>query len=171
MIKIIGSLLILFSSTAIGLLLARRYRDRPREIRQWRSALQSIEAEIVYGRVPVDQLADDLSRQMPVPLSDFFTLLKELLDGQDLPLQDAWIRAVHQFWTRTSMKQPEKEIILQFGSTLGAEDAENQQRHIQLALAHLAREESDARQAQKSNEKMMRSLGVLTGVLIVLLFL
>ncbi|MET1247805.1 stage III sporulation protein SpoIIIAB [Sporolactobacillus sp. STCC-11] len=171
MIKLIGSLFILFASTAGGLLLARQYRDRPREIRQWRSALQSIEAEIVYGRVPVDQMAEDLSRQIPMPLSHFFRLLKEQLCSEGLPLQEAWSNSVEQFWPRTSMKQPEKEIMLQFGSTLGTEDAENQKKHIQLALAHLEREESDARQSQKANEKMMRSLGFLTGVLVVLLFI
>ncbi|MCO7126580.1 stage III sporulation protein SpoIIIAB [Sporolactobacillus shoreicorticis] len=167
----IGSLLILFASTAAGLLLARRFRDRPREIRQWRSALQSIEAEIIYGRVPVDQLAEDLSRQMPEPLNVFFTLLRDQLRIKRLPLQEAWINSVEQFWPSTSMKVPEKEIILQFGTTLGTEDADNQKKHIQLALAHLEREESNARQSQQSNEKMMRSLGFLTGILVILLFI
>ncbi|MCQ2011489.1 MAG: stage III sporulation protein SpoIIIAB [Sporolactobacillus sp.] len=169
--KIIGSLFILFASTAAGLILARRFRDRPREIRQWRSALQSIEAEIIYGRVPVDQLAEDLSKQIPSPLNYFFTLLSTQLRKKGLPLQEAWLNSVEQFWPRTAMKIPEKEIILQFGTTLGTEDAENQKKHIQLALAHLEREESDARQSQKSNEKMMRSLGFLTGVLVILLFI
>lgn len=171
MIKLVGSLIILFASTAAGMMLARQYRDRPREIRQWRSALQSIEAEIVYGRVPVDQMAADLSKQFPMPLSKFFQLLHEQLSGEGLPLQIAWSTSIEHFWPRTALKRPEKEILLQFGTTLGTEDAENQKKHIQLALAHLEREENDARQSQKANEKMLRSLGFLTGVLFILLFI
>ncbi|MCO7176587.1 stage III sporulation protein SpoIIIAB [Sporolactobacillus kofuensis] len=169
--KLIGSLIILFASTAIGILLARQYRDRPREIRQWRSALQSIEAEIVYGRVPVDQMAVDLSKQLPAPIKTFFQLLTQHLKRDKQTLQSAWSDSIERFWPMTSMKRPEKEIVLQFGSTLGTEDAENQKKHIQLALSHLEREETDARQSQKANEKLFRSIGFLTGILFILLFI
>ncbi|BBN99070.1 stage III sporulation protein SpoIIIAB [Sporolactobacillus terrae] len=171
MIHLIGAMLIVFASTATGLLLAKRYRDRPREIRQWRSALQSIEAEIVYGRIPVDQMAEDLALQMPLPLSNFFDTLHDQMISERLPLQTAWSHSIEQYWPGTALKQPEKEIMIQFGTTLGTEDAENQRKHIQLALAHLEREEQEARQSQKANEKMIRSLGFLAGILIVLLFL
>lgn len=171
MIRMIGALLILFASTASGMLIARRYRNRPREIRQWRSALQSIEAEIAYGRVPIEEMAGHLSGQLPHPLASFFERLQKKMKTYDRPLQEAWAETIEQFWPETALKKAEKEVLLQFGSTLGTQDAENQKKHIQLALAHLEREESEARTAQAANEKMMRSLGFLAGLLLVLLFI
>lgn len=169
MIQVLGSILIVAASTAAGIVIAYGYRSRPREIRQWRSALQSIEAEIVYGRVPVDDMARHLSVQLPQPVGRFFELLQKKLILDRVPLHDAWPQAADEFWPGTSMSKPEKEVILQFGSTLGTEDAENQQKHIHLALAHLEREEEEARARQRANEKMTRSLGFLAGILIVLI--
>ncbi|GGL55418.1 stage III sporulation protein SpoIIIAB [Sporolactobacillus putidus] len=171
MIHILGACMILFASTASGMLIARKYRNRPREIRQWRSALQSIEAEIVYGRVPIEELAGHLSSQLPKPVASFFYRLQKKMRTDSPTLQKAWEESVEQFWPETSLKKAEKEILLQFGVTLGTQDTENQKKHIQLALAHLEREESEARNAQAANEKLMRNLGFLAGLLLVLLFI
>ncbi|MDD9149291.1 MULTISPECIES: stage III sporulation protein SpoIIIAB [unclassified Sporolactobacillus] len=171
MIHILGACMILFASTASGMLIAGKYRNRPREIRQWRSALQSIEAEIVYGRVPIEELAGHLSGQLPQPLASFFDRLHKKLNADGPSLREAWTESIELFWPETSLKKAEKEVLLQFGATLGTQDTENQKKHIQLALAHLEREEAEARNAQAANEKLMRNLGFLTGLLLVLLFI
>ncbi|MFT8317447.1 MAG: stage III sporulation protein SpoIIIAB [Sporolactobacillus sp.] len=171
MIRIIGSLLVVGASTMIGMVLASRYSQRPRQIRQWRSALQAIEAEIVYGRVPIEELSADLASQLPQPVAHFFEYLRAALVEKFQPLKEAWKEAVIRYWPETSLKNAEREVILQFGTTLGTEDAENQKKHIQLALSHLEREEIEARAAQDSHEKMMRSLGFLAGILVALLLI
>lgn len=168
MIRFTGAALILFATACAGFLLAAAYRNRPKEIRQWSSALQLMETEILYGQVPVTELASRLSRQLPMPTSLFFKDLYRRLSVEGTPLRDAWIQAAELFWKDTAMKSSEKQIILQFGETLGMEDAVNQQKHIRLAMAHLKREEEEAAARQKANERMMRSLGLLTGILIVL---
>ncbi|MCI1882470.1 MAG: stage III sporulation protein AB [Sporolactobacillus sp.] len=170
MIQFVGSALIIVAFSACGMLFARTYRERPKQIRQWRSALQSIETEIVYGRVPVEELAGRLSGRLPEPVRRFFVLLVDKL-RTGIPLDTAWEEAIREFWPTTSMRRAERDVILQFGATLGAEDTENQQKHIRLALADLEREEAEARAGQAANEKVFRNLGFLAGVLLVLLLL
>lgn len=168
MIRLSGALLIVFAAAYAGFLLAAAYRNRPKEIRQWRSALQLMETEILYGQLPVTDLAAQLSRQLPMPAARFFKDLYKRLNADRLPLRTAWTQAAEAFWQDTAMGQSEKQIILQFGETFGQEDTLNQQKHIRLAMAHLKREEEEAVAGQKANERMMRSLGLLTGILIVL---
>jgi stage III sporulation protein AB len=48
-------------------------------------------------------------------------------------------------------------------------DRENQQKHIRIALSHMQAEEKEAYEAQTKYEKMSRTLGILTGILLVLL--
>jgi stage III sporulation protein AB len=57
----------------------------------------------------------------------------------------------------------------QFGETLGRHDRMSQQKHIMLTLTHLEREEADAIQAQATYEKMTKSLGFLSGLLLIIL--
>ena len=70
----------------------------------------------------------------------------------------------------TAFQQTEYEILQQFGETLGQHDRESQQKHIRLCITHLEREE-EAKALQLQYEKMIKSLGVLAGLLIVILLL
>jgi stage III sporulation protein AB len=168
--KIIGIILILSTSTLIGFALARRYRERPRQLRQLVTALQSLESEIMYGLTPVFDAASHLVEQLPRPANSFFSELVTLLDKRDgRSLTELWSETTEHFWAQSALKQTEKEIWKQFGQTLGQSDRDNQKKHIQLAIAHLEREETEARLAQQQYEKMIKSLGVLGGLLIVLL--
>ncbi|MFC7394244.1 stage III sporulation protein SpoIIIAB [Scopulibacillus cellulosilyticus] len=171
MIKIIGAVIIITSTTGIGMLVSRRFSERPRQLRQLRSALQSLEAEIMYGLTPVREAASHLSTQLPKPLSLFFKQLEAKLSEEAVTLQSAWEETLESFWEQTALQKSEKEIMYQFGATLGKHDSENERKQIRLALAHLEREENEARQAQGKYEKMSKSLGLLAGLLIVLLLL
>ena len=59
----------------------------------------------------------------------------------------------------------------QFGETLGRHDRISQQKQIMLTLTHLEREEADARDKQKKYEKMVKSLGFFSGLLLIILFI
>jgi len=168
--KIIGSLLIILTSMAIGRMYGKRYRDRPRQLRQLRSALQVLETEITYSLRPIGDVAAKLMQQLPKPINLFFKQLTEELN-KGLPLQGAWKESVHKFWQGTALKKSEQDILLQFGVTLGQSDRENQEKHIHLALTHLEREEFEAREAQATYEKLWNTMGFLAGLLIVLLLI
>lgn len=74
-------------------------------------------------------------------------------------------------WDTLSLKKNEYEVLKQFGETLGIHDRISQQKHIKLALTHLEASEADAEQAQAKNEKMIKSLGFLAGLLLILLLM
>jgi len=155
---------------AIGRIYAKRYRDRPRQLRQLRSALQVLETEITYSMRPIGDVAVQLMQQLPKPVNLFFKQLTEELN-KGLTLQEAWNEAVYHFWQRTALKKNEQDILLQFGVTLGQSDRENQEKQIHLALTHLEREELEAREAQAIYEKLWNTMGFLAGLLIVLLLI
>lgn len=86
-------------------------------------------------------------------------------------MKDAWTLSLDDIWKKTAMKEPELEIMKQFGETLGRHDRLSQQKQIMLTLTHLEREEEEAREIQGKYEKMVRSLGFLSGLLIVILLM
>lgn len=169
--KWFGALLIILTSTWAGFVLAKQFSERPRQLRQLKVALQSLEAEIMFGQTPIKDASDHLAGQLRHPISTFFELFsKRLSDGQTT-LKEAWEKSLSDIWRETALKAGEREIMHQFGATLGRHDRDNQQKQIRLALAHLEREEAEARDAQMKYEKMIKSLGFLTGLLLVLLLL
>ncbi|MBB6454232.1 stage III sporulation protein AB [Salirhabdus euzebyi] len=169
--KWIGAILLLCATTLIGFDIAKRLENRPRQIRQLKNALQVMEAEIVYGHSPVQEVFLRLSKQVPKPLALLFHQLYLELENKQLSLYEVWKSTLDNFWHKTAMKKEEKEVMEQFGQTLGQHDFVQQQKHIRLALSHLDRELESAEEEKRKYGRMARSLGVLGGLFIILLFI
>ncbi len=171
MVKIIGAVLIIVATTWTGYEASRHLSERPRQLRLLKSALQSLEAEIMYGHTPLHEAARRLSTQMSKPLSWFFESFAGKLTSSETTVKIAWDESLNEIWKLTAFKQGEYEIMKQFGETLGRHDRVSQQKQIMLTLAHLEREEVDAFERQTKYEKMVKSLGFLSGLLLIILLL
>ncbi|TXC92315.1 stage III sporulation protein SpoAB [Metabacillus litoralis] len=171
MIKWVGAILIVIATTWVGFEAAKHLSERTRQIRQLKVALQSLEAEIMYGHTSLIVAAQNISKQTPKPLAWFFEQFAEKLLIGHTSVKVAWEESLQDIWKFTAFKQGEYEVLKQFGETLGQHDRISQQKHIKLTLTHLEREEADAIDRQTRYERMVRSLGVLTGVLLVILLM
>ncbi|EIJ78825.1 stage III sporulation protein SpoAB [Bacillus methanolicus PB1] len=171
MMKIIGALLIIVATTWTGFEASRHLSERPRQLRQLKSALQSLEAEIMFGHTPLHEAARRLAQQLSKPVSWLFESFANRLTNSETTVKEAWEESMAEIWKFTAFKQGEFEIMKQFGETLGRHDRVSQQKQIQLALSHLEREEGDARDKQAKYEKMVKSLGFLSGLLLIILLM
>ncbi|WP_417899671.1 stage III sporulation protein SpoIIIAB [Bacillus haimaensis] len=171
MFKLIGAILIIISTSWAGFEAARHLTERPRQLRQLKVALQSLEAEIMYGHTPLAEATRNIAKQMDKPLTWFFEAFSNKLEQANLHAKDAWHQSLDEVWNSTAFKKAELEIMKQFGDTLGQHDRHTQQKHIHLAMTHLEREELEARDKQIRYEKMVKSLGVLSGLLLIILLM
>lgn len=171
MLKLIGSIFIIIATTWFGFELAKRLSERPRQLRQLKVALQSLEAEIMYGHVTLSEACSHLAEQFENPLSLIFKGFARRLSKGETYVSVAWKESLDECWKWTAFGQGEYEVLRQFGETLGQHDREHQQKHIRLTLVHLEREENDAREKQGRYEKMVKNLGFLSGLLIVILLM
>ena len=125
----------------------------------------------MYGHTPLHEASRRLAEQLNEPLSSFFASFADRLIKEDTTVKEAWAVSLNDIWKKTAMKGTELEIMKQFGETLGRHDRLSQQKQIMLTLTHLEREEAEARETQGKYEKMIRSLGFLSGLLIVILLM
>lgn len=169
--KIIGAVLIIIATTWVGFEFAKRLSERPRQLRHLKIALQSLESEIMYGLTPLAEACEHIAKQLPKPICYFFTCFSERLKMGEASVHKAWDESLKETWQLTALCKGELEVMSQFGATLGQHDREHQQKQIRLTLNHLEREEGDAIEAQNRYEKMLKSLGFLTGLLIVILMM
>ncbi len=171
LIKLFGALLILMATTWTGFEAAKRLSERPRQLRQLKVALQSLEAEIMYSHAPLFDACTNISKQIQKPLSWFFEEFAKRLKTGEHTVRNAWHESLTEVLRFTAFKKGEIEVLQQFGETLGQHDRASQQKHILLTLTHLEREENDAREKQMKYEKMIKSLGFLTGLLLIILLM
>ncbi|MBN6186025.1 stage III sporulation protein AB [Aneurinibacillus sp. BA2021] len=170
MFKLLGASLIILAGTLIGMQLGGYLAHRPLQIRQLRTGLALLETEITYGARPLPEALSSIARRLAGPGASLFARAAELfVEETEWTADECWRRAVQQVWPGTALKGPEKDIVLQLGRVLGQSDREDQRKHIRLACTNLEHEESSARENQQRYEKMCRSLGVLSGILLVIL--
>ncbi|AZB43538.1 stage III sporulation protein SpoAB [Bacillus sp. FJAT-42376] len=171
MVKLIGAAMILFASTWIGFELAGRFGKRTRLLREMKVAMQSLEAEIVFSQKPLKAAAADLSEQLEKPLSQFFSQFSHILSRGGIDTKAAWKESLDQLAAASTLQKGELEVMKQFGETLGKHDLISQQKHIRLAMVHLEREEAEAGEKQNRYERMIKSIGFLSGLLLVIVLL
>lgn len=171
MIKLVGAVLIIVATTLVGFEVSKRLSERPRQLRLLKSALQSLEAEIMYGHTPLHEASRRLADQLSKPISTFFDHFSKRLTHTETTVMEAWEGSLKEVWKTTALKGGEYEIMKQFGETLGRHDRISQQKQIRLTLAHLEREEADAHEKQAKYERMAKSLGFLSGLLLIILLM
>lgn len=170
MLKLFGAVLILFAGTAIGFVQAGSYINRSKQLRMLIYALQRLETEINYGQTPLPAALQKSSEGISQPINRIFTDAALMLEEpRELSMQEAWQQAIDRVWGSTALKEREKDVLLRMGTVLGMSDAEDQQKHLQLAQLQLKGEEEQAIQEQQRYANMWRSLGTLGAILIVIL--
>ncbi len=170
MLNMIGAVIVLITGALIGWYQASQYANRPKQIRQFIQAIQRLETEINYGFTPLPEALERISKSIHEPTSSIFHLAAEQLSfNNGKSTKDLWTLVISDHWRNTSMKLPEKEIVLQLGATLGISDRSDQMKHIHLTINQLQAEENMAKDEQNRYEKMWKSLGILGGALVVIL--
>lgn len=170
MLKLVGSMLIILAGTLFGFYQANQLSSRPKQIADLIRLLQRLETEILYGFTPLPAALRQTGNTCPPPVGAIFLSAAEQLEqAEGRSVKRIWQETLENHWSRTAMKTPEREVLLQLGFTLGLTDREDQVKHLRLALNQLQGEADTARDEQRRYERMWRSLGVLMGALIVIL--
>lgn len=170
MLKLLGACLVVLACTWIGFQIAAHYRKRPQQIRQMYTALSLFEMEIMYGNRPLLHICEEIAEREAGIVGQIFAVSAQNLaelDGEST--FSCFQQAIEQVWHFSAMEKNEKKILLDLSATLGRSNRGDQIQHVQAAKANLKIEEKKSRQEQEQYEKMFRTMGLLTGALLVIL--
>ncbi len=170
-LKIAGAVLIIFSTAGLGFAMAKKYRERIKELRQLQIAFQMLSSEISYCATPLPFAFNRVGQKLNEPVSDIFLNAAELLENSEgRELGDMWRGAVNEIFPITFLNTKDKQILLSVSSFLGYSDQVHQEKQIKLILHQLKQSEEEAWGTLHSNERMWKYLGVLGGLMLVILF-
>lgn len=172
MLKLLGSVVVVFSCSLIGMTIASHYSRRPGEIRALQNALQLLETEVSYGATPLpDALACVAERcdQRVAPL--FSRTGQELLTMRGVTAREAWETALKEYYPQSALNRCDRAILLELGNSLGISDREDQLKHLSLAREQLKLEQAKAEDASARNTKVYNYLGFLGGLTVVLILI
>lgn len=146
----------------------RRYRSRQRELRELRSALRSLETEVVYGRTALESACRKLGG---TELGAGGLLLAAT--GRHLAASGsaaaAWREALAEVGSRLALDQEDLRILASLGNLLGQSDPADQAAHLTMVREMLADREREAAEEARANGRLWSYLGALAGLAFVIL--
>src|SRR5699024_11439728 len=92
---------------------------RPKHIRQLKNALLIVVAEILFSQSSLQSAFQNISDQVPQPMSNFFQSLAHRMQSRNFDLMGCWDKSVQKLINQSSLGLNEAEILKQFGRTLG----------------------------------------------------
>ena len=172
LLKIAGSIIVIFSCTFLGFILSADCRKRPQQLRELQSMLQMFENQISYLSDVITDAFERISKVGGSKTCIFFSSTVEKLRARNVKsASEAWEEAVRENIKKTSLNLEDEEVLIAFGKLLGNTDLEGQIKNIRLTLSQLKLQEDKAEESRSKNENMYRSLGILGGIAVVIVLL
>lgn len=163
--KIILYLNIFLISSCIGFLYGGKYSLRLKGLVSIHEALRLLQTEVIVFANPLPYAIENISRRVSREFGEVLLSLKKQLElNQSGDVYTAFLQISPELKVKYCFRDEDVDAFLSIGKIIGKStrsDQEQQFGHIQDELELLI---TEAREEKKRNEKMYRSLGVLTGL-------
>ena len=167
--KILGSILILLSSSMIGIYLSYNCKRRIIELEEISEVIFCLNNEICYKNSILYEAIENSIKNCTSLISDFFKEYAELMKKNKYSSKDAINISIEKYESKFAINIEDINIIKSFSNMLGKTDIEGQKRCIEATLEGLKKQQQKAEKMRAKNEKMYLSLGFLSGLTIVIL--
>ncbi len=166
-VKILILILVFGSSFSIGKLIAGKYINRVKELKEMKSALNIFETKIKFTYESVPEIFEQIGNQMEGNIGSIFKESSKKM--KDVSAGEAWIQSIEK--TESNLNKEDKEILKKLGKLLGRTDADGQISEIELVSNFLDTQIDIAENERSKNEKMYKTLGGIIGLTLVIIFI
>lgn len=166
-LKIIIYSFIFLSSSAIGMLISKKYEERVNELKEFRNALNMFKAKIKFTYEPIPEIFEQISEQITAKPGEIFKLASNNM--KLLTAGDAWNMAIDT--DLLNINEEDKNVLKNLSKLLGQTDIEGQINQIELTSNFLDEQIEKAEKEKLKNEKMYRTLGMIIGLAIVIILM
>lgn len=165
MIKIIGGILVVGSTSLIAQYILGNYKKRKKTLGSLLLFLDLLRTEMSYsGSV----LSEAIRQIMPSVERPVYSFLEEVLDHLSDTAPVAWSHGVDTYAPLLALTEKDISDLKAFGAGLGNSDLENQLKAIEALSQKLNRSLSEVSELEEKNGKLIRTLGTVSGLLIVI---
>ncbi|MDU1443760.1 MAG: stage III sporulation protein SpoIIIAB [Clostridium cochlearium] len=167
--KLLGALLTIVSSTAIGFLYSNKFKKRVHQLKNIENSVYEIKNEILYTYTPLPEIFYKTSQKSSFPINELFESISDSLKTNEVnSVYEAFIKGFQGIKEKMDLKKEDIDIILNLAKTFGESDVQGHINIISLTLEELKKQIDEGEVAMKKNIKMYRYLGFTIGMMIVI---
>lgn len=171
MIKIIGSLIIILSSTYTGFVYGEELKKRVENLREFEKGVYLLKNEMFYTYTSLPEAFKSISSKSKGEVKIVFKRIWELLNNNQVEdVYEGFKISIDENKT-LKLKEEDIDIILNLSKNLGKSDLEGQRAIISFTIESLRKQINIAERIMEKNTKMYRYLGFSVGAMLVIMLL
>ncbi len=171
-IKILGMILTVVSSSLIGMYYGASFKKRTTDLNTLKKAVLLLKSEINYSISPLPQAFENISTRISREFGLFFkSVADELNHNTGRTLSEVWKRKATHLLENTYLNSADIKSVMTFSENIGYLDKDTQCNTIQLLVDYIDQEVKISADKDIKYLKLYRSLGVLGGILIIIIFI
>ncbi len=167
-IKVIGSAMVFVSCTLAGFFVASEGKYRAEDLLEMKRGLLLLKSDICYSSRPLYEALIDISQRVDNTVSEIFEDSGRLLKSRKVSsASEAWESTIKNRMSRTFYKKEDIDAFISFGKALGGEDKDCQKANIDMVINYIDSKSEELMKKNLKDSKLLKSAGVLCGILIV----
>ena len=172
MLKFLGAMLVTGACFAFAQNIVQAKRKQLSAIKELYTFLTDLAREITFCLEPLPQLVKRLAQEESAITPSFVRELNQNTK-QDMhrPFRDIWQETLSHYAQEINLPKSVTSLMSALGEHLGEADFETETNRLQEAVENLYNLHSSLEKDNVKTEKLARSLGILSGVFIVILLL
>ena len=172
MFRLLAALLILYGSVGFSFKLCQEMRLRIRHVEQMKEIFRLFQSEISYSKAALPEICLSVSKRVAEPYkSAMEEVYEETHKRSGIQFPFIWQEKMGQCLTELPVKKQEQDIFLGFGNQTGFIDWEMQAGMIEKNKSQLEELHTQLKSAMENKEKVITSVGVLGGLMLVIVFI
>ncbi|OFI07588.1 stage III sporulation protein SpoAB [Clostridium acetireducens DSM 10703] len=172
MLRVLGCILIITTSTSVGFLYAQKFIKRVEELNELNRIIHQLENEIMYTHTPLPEAMTKIYKKSKYPLNKVFKELFNLLNNNQVDsVYEAFYKALNKEKEILNLLKEDKNVILDLAKNLGESDIEGQRKMFSLTCENLKKQIKSAEISLDKNVKMYRYLGFTIGAMVIIMLI
>ena len=168
--KIIGSIFIIFSTTMFSLYIESKHRVHIKDIEEMKKGFNLFSNSIRYTHLPLEEVMTEISQKLSGISAEIFKKTGEYLSERKFEsAKEAWENVINESFKKSNFEKEDIDIFMYFGKTIGYLDFESQYDNGKYIIEHIDLTLNNLRNKLEKIQKMYRSLGILSGLGIVII--
>ena len=163
--------MVLAASSGMGFLFSKMSLERIVDLKEWYKGLMVIKNEIGYALTPMAEAFFLAQKKTEGPISVFFGEVGGLLRNANIPLDQLSDNNITGQLKTSCLNETDIQSAAVFIKELGAKDKESQISQLELMIRNLEEAIEDAKEKNEKNGKLFKTLGVLAGVFVIVIFI
>lgn len=158
---------IIVASTFLGILFSKKYSNREKELKEMKNALNMLSTKIKFTYETIPNLFIEISNKIQGTVGKIF--MRSAIRMKEESAGEAWTRSFDD--VPNNLLEEDITILKSLGRLLGQTDVEGQISEIEVVNQFLDTQLENARQERIKNEKMYRTLGIISGLTCAVIFI